>query len=78
MSRRINTGLLALPLTLAVPASPQAVAACVAAPFSFGSSGAVPVVLIQCSVWCGVMIVVGVSSLATLIQYGWGGSDAAE
>ena len=31
MSRRINTGLLALPLTLAVPASPQAVAAELAA-----------------------------------------------
>ena len=54
------------------------VAACVAAPWSFGSSGAVPVVLVQCSVWCGLIIVVGVGALATLIQYGWGGTHASE
>ena len=54
------------------------VAACVAAPWSFGASGAVPVVLVQCSVWWGLIIVVGVGSLATLVQYGWGASHAAE
>jgi hypothetical protein len=54
------------------------VAACVAAPFSFGSSGAVPVVLIQVSVWCALILVVGVGSVATLVQYGWGGSNASE
>jgi hypothetical protein len=54
------------------------VAVCVAAtPFYFGSTGAVPVVLVQVSVWYGLVIVVGVASLATLIQYRWGGPDAA-
>jgi hypothetical protein len=29
-------------------------------------------------VWCGVVLVVGVGSIATLVQYGWGGSNASE
>jgi hypothetical protein len=54
------------------------VAACaVAAPYFFGATGVVPVILVQVSVWYGVVIVVGVASLATLIQYGWGATDAA-
>ena len=51
---------------------------CIAAPFTFGASGAVPVELIQTSVWYGIMIVWGVSAIATLAQYSWGSSHAAE
>jgi hypothetical protein len=48
---------------------------CVAAPFSYGSSGTVPVFLVQISPFYGLIVVLGVSSIASLIQYGWGGSD---
>jgi hypothetical protein len=54
------------------------VALCVSAPFTFGSSGFVPVELIQMSVWYAFMIVWGVSSLVTLAQYRWGSAHAAE
>jgi len=51
---------------------------CLAAPYVFGQSGAVPVFIVQMSVWYGFILVLGVSSLATVIQYGWGGSDGAQ
>jgi hypothetical protein len=51
---------------------------CVSAPFTFGSSGTVPVELIQMSVWYGIMIVWGISAIATLAQYRCGASHAAE
>jgi hypothetical protein len=54
------------------------VAACMAALYKYGSSGAVPVVLVVSSPWWGLSLVFGVSSFASLVQYGWGGSDAAE
>jgi hypothetical protein len=54
------------------------VAACMAALYSFGSTGAVPIELVLMSVWLGLMLVVGVNSIATLVQYGWGGSHAAD
>jgi hypothetical protein len=54
------------------------IAVCVSAPFTFGSSGVVPVALIQTSVWYGFMIVWGVAAIATLAQYRWGASHAAE
>ena len=43
----------------------------------YGWHGAVPVALVMASVWCGLAVLVGVMSLATLIQYGRGGHDAA-
>ena len=54
------------------------VAVCVSAPFTFGSSGAVPVEWVQMSVWYGFMLVWGASAVATLAQYRWGASHAAE
>jgi hypothetical protein len=54
------------------------IAVCVSAPFTVGSSGAVPVELIQTSVWYGFMIVWGVAAIATLAQYRWGASHAAQ
>jgi hypothetical protein len=51
---------------------------CISAPFTFGSSGVVPVELIQTSVWYAFMIVWGTSAVATLAQYRWGSSHAAE
>ncbi len=54
------------------------VGVCVAAPYTFGQSGAVPVFVVQMSVWYALIIVLGVSSLATVNQYGRGGSDAAQ
>ena len=43
-------------------------------PVVYGWRGAVPVVVVQSSVWVAVMLVVGVTSLATLVQYGRGGA----
>jgi hypothetical protein len=54
------------------------VAVCVSAPFTFGSSGVVPVELIQMSVWYAFMLVWGVGAIAILAQYRWGASHAAE
>jgi hypothetical protein len=54
------------------------VAVCVSAPFTFGSSGAVPVEWVQMSVWYGFMLVWGTSSVATLAQYRWGALHATE
>ena len=50
------------------------VASCVSLPVVYGWRGAVPVVVVQSSVWVAVMLVVGVTSLATLVQYGRGGA----
>ena len=54
------------------------IAVCVSAPFTFGAGGAVPVEWIQSSVWYGFILVWGTSSVATLAQYWWGASHAAE
>ena len=42
----------------------------------YGWNGYVAVALVMTSVWCGWVVLVGVMSLATLIQYRWGGHDA--
>lgn len=49
------------------------VAACVSASFFYGAGGAAPVWQVQISVSCG-LIVVGVGSIAALVQYGAGGA----
>ncbi len=38
----------------------------------YGFDGAVPVTVIMASCWCAVIVVVGVMSVATLVQYRWG------
>jgi hypothetical protein len=53
------------------------VVACLVVPWVYGSNGAVPVAVVSTSVWWGLVLVTGVSALATLIQYGRGGEDAA-
>ena len=54
------------------------VAACVSLPAFYGWGGSVSVVVVQSSVFVAWMLVVGVSSVATLVQYGFGGTtDAA-
>ena len=53
------------------------VLAAMTAPAVYGWNGSVPVALVMASVWCGWIVLVGVMSLATLIQYGRGGHDAA-
>jgi hypothetical protein len=54
------------------------VAACVSLPALYGWGGSVPVFVVQSSVFVACMLVVGVSSVATLVQYGLGGTtDAA-
>jgi hypothetical protein len=45
--------------------------------FTYGEKGAVPVFVVAMSVWYGLMIVFGVGSTATLLQYAWGGSKDA-
>ncbi len=52
------------------------VLAAMLAPVVYGWNGSVPVVLVMASVFCGMIVISGVSSLATLIQYGRGGRDA--
>jgi len=54
------------------------VSTCVAALRYYGPSGAVPVFLVGISPFYGLILVLGVSSIATLVQYGWGGSDGAQ
>jgi len=51
---------------------------CMGAAIAYESTGAVPVYLVQFSPFYGFMLVIGISSIAALLQYGWGGSDAAE
>ena len=53
------------------------VAACVSLPAFYGWKGSVPVAVVQSSVWCGLILVVGVMSVATLVQYRRGTVDAA-
>ena len=53
------------------------VAACMALPTLYGWSGSVPVIEAQSSVFVAWILVVGVSSVATLIQYGLGGTTDA-
>jgi hypothetical protein len=52
------------------------VLATMTAPVIYGWNGSVPVALVMASVWCGWVVLVGVMSLSTLIQYGQGGHDA--
>src|SRR5271157_3935138 len=52
------------------------VLAAMTAPAVYGWNGAVPVELVIWSVFCGLIVIQGVSSLATLIQYGRRGHDA--
>jgi hypothetical protein len=51
---------------------------CVLAPFVYGSSGAVPVFLVQIAPFYGLMFVVLISSIAALLQYGRGDSDGEQ
>jgi hypothetical protein len=54
------------------------VAACVSLPAFYGWDGAVPVVVVMSSVFLALMLVTGVTSVATLVQYSLGGKpDAA-
>ena len=53
------------------------VLACTSLPLVYGWRGTVPVALVQSSVFVAFMVVVGVSSLATVVQYGRGEADAA-
>lgn len=53
------------------------VASCVLLPVFYGWDGAVPVVVVQGAVWCGLILLVGVASVATLILSEIGGADAA-
>jgi hypothetical protein len=53
------------------------VAGAMTAPAVYGWDGAVPVWLVLASVWCGLIVMQGVVSLATLLQYAWGGRNAA-
>jgi hypothetical protein len=52
------------------------VLAAMTAPAVYGWDGSVPVATVMASVFCGMMVLYGVASLATLIQYGRGGHDA--
>jgi hypothetical protein len=52
------------------------VASCMSLPVFYGWRGEVPVVVVQWSVFVAMMLVVGVTSLATLIQYGRGGGTS--
>ncbi len=42
----------------------------------YGGDGAVPVPVVMNAVWLGLMLFVGIQAIATLAQYGRGGSDA--
>jgi hypothetical protein len=54
------------------------VLACVSLPAFYGWNGVVPVTVVMSSVWIGLILVVGVTSAATLVQYRLGGAtDAA-
>jgi hypothetical protein len=51
-------------------------AAVLLAPWVYGQDGAIPVWVVQCSVWCGFMLVWALASAAILAQYGGGPRDA--
>jgi hypothetical protein len=53
------------------------VAACMSLPVFYGWSGSVPVIVVLSSIWCGMILVVGVTSVATLVMYAMGETDAA-
>jgi hypothetical protein len=53
------------------------VGASMVALYSYGPNGSVPVFLVVISAWYGVILLFGVSSIATLLQYAWGGSRDA-
>jgi hypothetical protein len=42
----------------------------------YGQEGAVPVWVVQCSVFCGLVVVVALASVAILVQYARGSGDA--
>jgi hypothetical protein len=50
---------------------------CMSLPVVYGWRGSVPVPVVQSSVFVAMMLVIGVSSAATLVQYGREGTDAA-
>ena len=51
-------------------------AAALLAPLAYGQGGAVPVWVVQISVFCGFMLVYALGSIATLVQYAGGARDA--
>jgi hypothetical protein len=51
-------------------------AAVLLSPLVYGQEGAVPVWVIQISVFCGFMLVYGLASVAMLVQYSGGSKDA--
>jgi hypothetical protein len=53
------------------------VMACMTAPAVYGWNGSVPISFVLAGVWCGMIVVQGVMSLAILVQNGWGGPHAA-
>jgi hypothetical protein len=52
--------------------------AVVLSPWYYGQTGAVPVLVVQMSVAWGFMLVYGVNSIATLVQYRGGSQNADE
>jgi hypothetical protein len=52
------------------------VAFCTALPVIYGWNGSVPVGVVSSSVFVALIVVVGVTALANLVQYGRGGVDA--
>jgi hypothetical protein len=53
------------------------VTACMSLPVVYGWNGSVPVTVVMSSVFVAMMVFFFVMSLATLVQYGRGGSDAS-
>jgi hypothetical protein len=51
-------------------------AAALLSPLVYGQEGAVPVWVVQCSVFCGFMLVYALGSIAILVQYAGGSGDA--
>jgi hypothetical protein len=52
------------------------VAGCMSLPALYGWDGSVPVGVVLSGVWYGVMVVVGVTAVATLVMYRLGSADA--
>jgi hypothetical protein len=51
-------------------------AAALLSPLVYGQEGAVPVAVVQMSVFCGLMFVYALMSIAILVQYAGGSRDA--
>jgi hypothetical protein len=52
------------------------VAGCMSLPVLYGWNGLVPVSVVLLGVWYGMMVVVGVTAVATLVMYRLGSADA--